>query len=273
MSDCKHTEQNNEGVNNQSSHNILVTFFSALLICCGLYGYAIYLHNGHIVEGQNRIIRTYSQQLERIESRRNSINIRDNQREKEMEAFHQEVKSLLELEYNRIQNEFEAVEIWTGILTVIFLIFSFYSLFKTEQLENQSKNELLRIKKISEDGNRQISEFNKVSTEGLNNLTTAVEKILNDSNEQIRNLLGTGQKESLKVFDERAKAILEAYEVTIKDMLKANLKVIEKTHDVYKKQLQSIADKDILPGDSDEDELDEEELIKDKEREDEETLK
>ena len=131
----------------------------------------------------------------------------------------------------------------------------------------------MRIKKISEDGNRQISEFNKVSTEGLNNLTTTVEKILNDSNEQIRNLLGTGQKESLKVFDERAKAILEAYEVTIKDMLKANLKVIEKTHDVYKKQLQSIADKDILPGDSDEDELDEEELIKDKEREDEETLK
>lgn len=61
--------------------------------------------------------------------------------------------------------------------------------------------------------------------------------------------------------------------MTIKDMLKANLKVIEKTYNVYKKQLQSIADKDILPEDSDEDELDEEELIKDKEREDEETLK
>ena len=82
------------------------TFFSAFLICCGLYGYAIYLHNGHIVEGQNRIIKTYSQQVERIESRRNSINIRDNLREKEMEAFHQEAKSLLELEFNRIQIEF-----------------------------------------------------------------------------------------------------------------------------------------------------------------------
>ena len=140
-------------------HGNIVAFLSALLICCGFYILAIYLHNGHIIEGQNRIIRTYVHQVEKLETRKVSANIRESQREKEMEVFHQEVKSLLELEFNRIQNEFEAIEIWTGILTVIFLIFSFYSLFKTEQLENQSKDELMRIKKISEDGTYALGKF------------------------------------------------------------------------------------------------------------------
>ena len=141
-----------EDILKKLSHNILVAFFSAALLCCGLYGFVIYLHNGHIVEGQNRIIRIYNSQMNKMESAKLSLNIRDSQREKEMSAFHEEVKSLLELEYNRIQNEFEAIEIWTGVLTVIFLIFSFYSLFKTEQLENQSRDELAKLKKLFEDG-------------------------------------------------------------------------------------------------------------------------
>lgn len=273
MSDNANIKQNNEGQNKSSSHNnILVAFLSALLICCGLYGFVIYLHNGHVVEGQNRIIRTYTQQVERLEARKNPVNKRDNQREKEMEAFHQEVKSLLELEFNRIQNEFEAIEIWTGVLTVIFLIFSFYSLFKTEQLENQSKDELLRIKKISDDGNQKLGEFNKASTEGLKSLTSTTERIEKNSKDQIDNLLGAGQAESLKLFDERAKALLETYKGTINEIIAKNLKVIEKNQGVYLKKLQSVVDKDIQLGDTDEDELDEEELRKDKEREEKEEL-
>ena len=193
MSDCKNEEQNNVGVDKKSSHNILAAFFSALLICCSFYGYAIYLHNGHIVEGQNRIIRTYEQQVVQLESRENTLHIWDSQREKEMEAFHQEVKSLLDLEFNRIQNEFEAIEIWTGILTVIFLIFSFYSLFKTEQLENQSKDELSRIKRLSEDGRQKLSTFETDSAEKLKSLESAVEKIENEAKKQIDLTLTNGQ--------------------------------------------------------------------------------
>ena len=75
------------------SHGILVAFFSAVLLCCGLYGYVIYLHNGHIVEGQNRIIRIYDRQMKKMESTNPSVNIREKQREDEMKAFHQEVKN------------------------------------------------------------------------------------------------------------------------------------------------------------------------------------
>ena len=38
-------------------------------------------------------------------------------------------RDLLELQYAKIQHEYESIQIWYGILTVIFLVFSFYSLY------------------------------------------------------------------------------------------------------------------------------------------------
>lgn len=248
-------------------HGNIVAFLSALLICCGFYILAIYLHNGHIIEGQNRIIRTYVHQVEKLETRKVSANIRDSQREKEMEAFHQEVKSLLELEFNRIQNEFEAIEIWTGILTVIFLIFSFYSLFKTEQLENQGKDELMRIKKISEDGTYALGKFDTGSKTKLKEVDDAVDKIRKEAKESIDAILSKGQSDSLTLFDQRAKEILETYKNLLNEQMAKNLKDIEKSHDVYLKKLQNAAENDIDSDENVEEELDEEELRKDKDSE------
>lgn len=268
MGESKDNQQKATNKQFVSSHNILVAFFSALMICCVLYGYVIYRHNGHIVEGQNRIIRIYEQQLDKLESERIPVNMREAQREKEMEAFHLEVKSLLELEFNRIQNEFEAIEIWAGILTVIFLIFSFYSLFKTEQLENQSKDELRRLKIINEDGSKKLEDFESNSKNALNSLNSSVEQIRKDAKKIIEDLFSKEKSDSLSDIGERAKEILEAYKAEIKDSLTSNLDAIEKRHDLFVQKLQSIAEKDLDMDEAGEKDLDEEELRKDKEKED-----
>lgn len=249
-----------EDIVKKLSHGILVAFFSAVLLCCGLYGYVIYLHNGHIVEGQNRIISIYDRQMKKMESTNPSMSIREKQREDEMRAFHQEVKTLLELEYNRIQNEFEAIEIWTGVLTVIFLIFSFYSLFKTEQLENQSKDELKRIKKIGEDGETKLDSFDTNSNNALEAVKSSVEKIEQNSKDQIDSILKGKKADALVDFDKRAKEILEAYVTRFNEFVAANKASVEKSYALHEKKLQSIIEKDLDLGEYGEEELDEEEL-------------
>ncbi|MBO5580141.1 MAG: hypothetical protein J5952_09325 [Prevotella sp.] len=249
------------------SHSILVAFFSAVLLCCGLYGYVIYLHNGHIVEGQNRIISIYDRQMKKMESTNPSMSIREKQREDEMRAFHQEVKTLLELEYNRIQNEFEAIEIWTGVLTVIFLIFSFYSLFKTEQLENQSKDELKRIKKIGEDGETKLDSFDTNSNNALEAVKSSVEKIEQNSKDQIDSILKGKKADALVDFDKRAKEILEAYVTRLNGLVAENKASVEKSYALYEKKIQSILEKDLDLGEYDEEEFDEEELSDNQESE------
>lgn len=74
--------------------------------------------------------------------------------QKEMSQIQQESKTLLELEFSKIQSEYEAMELWAAILTIVFLIFSFYSLFKTDDMVKQGKEglkEIGDIKKESQD--------------------------------------------------------------------------------------------------------------------------
>lgn len=254
-----------EDILKKLSHNILVAFFSAALLCCGLYGFVIYLHNGHIVEGQNRIIRIYNSQMNKMEPSKLSMNMRDSQREKEMSAFHEEVKSLLELEYNRIQNEFEAIEIWTGILTVIFLIFSFYSLFKTEQLENQSRDELVKLKKLFEDGQLKLGTFDANSETALTKLNTSVDEIKKNAKDQIAAKFEAEKSNAVSDIGNRAKELLNTYKGQLEEMMKENQVSIEKGYSEYIQKLQSAINNDTDLGEYGEEELDEEELSKEQE--------
>lgn len=70
-----------------------------------------------------------------------------------------ETKALLELEFNKIQNEYETLALWAGILTIVFLIFSFYSMFKTEELLKQGKQGLSDLDSIREKGQLSVEEF------------------------------------------------------------------------------------------------------------------
>lgn len=90
----------------------------------------------------------------------------------EYKLLRDEVRSLLQLEFNKIQNEYEALEIWAAILTVVFLIFSFYSFFKTEKLE--------------EDGRKSINRINEMENGARDALNNLQENIETDYQEQNR---------------------------------------------------------------------------------------
>lgn len=90
----------------------------------------------------------------------------------EYKLLRDEIRSLLQLEFNKIQNEYEALEIWAAILTIVFLIFSFYSFFKTEKLE--------------EDGRKSINRINEMENGARDALNNLQENIETDYQEQNR---------------------------------------------------------------------------------------
>jgi len=63
----------------------------------------------------------------------------------------QDTKTLLTLEFNKIQQEYQELQLWAAVLTIVFLIFSFYSLFKTDDLMKQGRDGLKDIQKIKND--------------------------------------------------------------------------------------------------------------------------
>lgn len=84
----------------------------------------------------------------------------------EYQVLRDEIKSLLQLEFNKMQNEYEALEIWAAILTVVFLIFSFYSFFKTEKLEEDGRQSISRINSLEEQAQTNLNDLqNNIRTD------------------------------------------------------------------------------------------------------------
>lgn len=57
----------------------------------------------------------------------------------EIKQSYEDVKHLLELEFNKIQHEYDVLALWGGILTIVFLIFTFYSMGKTDEINRHSQ--------------------------------------------------------------------------------------------------------------------------------------
>ncbi len=61
------------------------------------------------------------------------------------------VSNLLESELAKIQSEYEVLNLWCALLTVVFLIFSFFSIFKANEMAAQSENALDDMRIIARD--------------------------------------------------------------------------------------------------------------------------
>lgn len=77
-------------------------------------------------------------------------------------------RDLLELQYAKIQHEYESIQIWYGILTVIFLIFSFYSLYKVDDIVKQGKDGLKDLDLIKEKADGKIKSLGDEIDKTLN---------------------------------------------------------------------------------------------------------
>lgn len=49
------------------------------------------------------------------------------------------MQDLMEMEFNKLQNDFNFISLWAGVITIVFLIFSIYSVFKTDEMLKKSE--------------------------------------------------------------------------------------------------------------------------------------
>ncbi len=87
------------------------------------------------------------------------------------------IGNLLESELAKIQNEYEVLNLWCALLTVVFLIFSFFSIFKTNEMANQSEDALKTMREIERDVQKKsesIDQKIKDADTKIDNLTKSI---------------------------------------------------------------------------------------------------
>lgn len=95
-------------------------------------------------------------------------------------------EKMLELHLNKIEHEYTNITVWASVLTIIFLVFSFFSLFKIEQSRKEIED--LR-KKGEEDINGTIANATSI----FNGLIEQTNRTKDSYKETLEDLIGNSQ--------------------------------------------------------------------------------
>lgn len=87
----------------------------------------------------------------------------------------EEMCNLVELHISKIENDYAQIGIWGGVLSVIFIIFGFFAIFKLEETKSESRAILNDVAKQGDDANKQIGELQSQATE-LNSILSSTKQ-------------------------------------------------------------------------------------------------
>lgn len=125
------------------------------------------------------------------------------------------IKEMLDLEFARIQNEYETLALWGGILTIAFLIFSFYSFFKTEELHAQARNALDKLHNINIEAEKEknsIDEKIKAAERTVTDKILTLQQQVNNEETRYSNMVKTVSTASATAIEKIKRSVSESEE-------------------------------------------------------------
>lgn len=157
------------------------------------------------------IIRSHFKEIESLHEKYGKKLSRDSLRlSVERDLLNGQTKTMIDLHLNKIEHEYSNITLWAAVLTILFLVFSFYSVFKADELIKQGTDGLKEIRRIKTQGEQTVEE-----------LTAKGEKILTNTEEDIRRFMMRQHRnmlESSKEFEAKKSEIEHAYDDSLQGL-------------------------------------------------------
>ena len=80
------------------------------------------------------------------------------------------MQGLMEMEFEKLQNDFNFISLWAGLITIVFLIFSIYSIFKTDEMLKKSEAVYERMRRQKEKLEQNAKDINQKYRDNLGSL-------------------------------------------------------------------------------------------------------
>ena len=100
----------------------------------------------------------------------------------------QKTLHLLELEFAKIQNEYEVLNLWCALLTVVFLIFSFFSIFKTNEMTRQGEEALVKLGQTAAEARQKSDSIDTQVQKAEERVIGKTEELSNKAEEKFKKL-------------------------------------------------------------------------------------
>ena len=142
------------------------------------------------------IIESHFKEIESLHEKYDEKLLKDSLRlSAERELINEQTKAMIDLHLNKIEHEYSNITLWAAVLTILFLVFSFYSVFKADELIKQGTDGLKEIKRIKTQGEQTVE---KLKTEGEDILGQTKTKIDATMTRQLRGMIEFNKEFEIK---------------------------------------------------------------------------
>jgi len=223
----------------------LVLFFVIAAATVGGATWAFLWQNAQFEQGQRRILKLQEMEYDHLISfvKAHPDEFKVSSKEfcvsDQVEKIGNDTSRLLEMEFNKMQSEYEVLELWAALITVVFLLFSFFSMFKSEELVKQGHDAVARISELH--GNSQ-TRINTLMSDANSNLRE-VERDAKDTVKELKTEMEAFKKAKgteIETFMADEKKAMETFSTELKDSAKTDFKLLKTDFELLKKECQEL---------------------------------
>lgn len=109
-----------------------------------------------------------------------------------------QTKNMIDLHLDKIEHEYSNITMWATIMTLVFLVFSFYSMFKLEEYIQKSKETYKDIIKIKDNSETFIEDAKSDIVEKINSYDDTAEKAFENINSKTGAIVEKYEKELIQ---------------------------------------------------------------------------
>ncbi len=146
------------------------------------------------------------------------------------------ITNLMELQYQRICDDYNGLTLWASVLMILFLVFSIYSTYKIDEIQKQGRDSLSKIYDLLNQSHTQFAEIEKW-------FRTERDKIIGKTNAKITKLEGsvTTIQSSCESQEKKTKKFIESLK-TEKSTLSSEIESLKEIIKTRKLELDSNAE-------------------------------
>lgn len=144
----------------------------------------------------------------------------------ERQLLEGQTKTMIDLHLNKVEHEYSNITLWAAVLTILFLVFSFYSIFKMDELIKRGNEGVEKIRQLKDEGEMSISRIKTHGRRIINTTKQGIEEQQKIANETYANLLSQNDdlqkrlQEAESRFNNKADEIIEAFRNHLDELIK-----------------------------------------------------
>lgn len=121
-----------------------------------------------------------------------------------------QTKSMIDLHLNKVEHEYSNLTIWAAILTILFLVFSFYSIYKMDELIQQGNEGVKDIRSLKKSGEDLIEKLEETSMSEIEKTRNQIDDFIKEQQTRMVQTVSYFENENTRKLSEINQCFVDA---------------------------------------------------------------